>query len=91
MDPFHSLGMMKMSPEVKSLIRSCITTFLATLLAAVPVSALSGDVQWVGPAVLASLVAAVRTLLAYVDPGNASFGVTGSEKDAGADAGDEAL
>lgn len=64
-----------MSDELKSTIRSCITTFLATLLVSIPVTALSGDLEWVGPAVLASLVAAARTLLAIIDPGNKTFGI----------------
>lgn len=57
-------------------VRSAVTTFLATLLATVPLQAIvTADVAVVGPLALAALLAALRTAVAYLDPGNTSFGV----------------
>lgn len=65
-----------MSPQVKSAIRSFLTTFIGALLALVPVSAVvEGDFTWVTAAAVSALTAALRTLLAALDPGQPLYGV----------------
>jgi hypothetical protein len=65
-----------MTPQIKSAIRSFLTTFLATLITLIPVtSVVDGEFQWVGPALMSAGLAAVRTLLAALDPGMNLFGV----------------
>lgn len=61
-------------------LRSALTTFLVTLISLVPVSALvGGDVSWAQSALVAAGLAALRTLVAAVDPGQTSYGI-GSER-----------
>ena len=58
------------------IIRSAVTTFLTTLIGLVPLSALlNQDFSWVQSAVAAAVLATVRTVIAYIDPGNTAFGV----------------
>ena len=65
-----------MTVTQKAALRSFLTTLLTTFLTLIPVaSVVDGDFAWVGPAVLAAVVASVRTLVAALDPGNTSFGV----------------
>ncbi len=69
-----------MTPQLKAAIRSFLTTFLATLITLVPVtSVVEGEFQWLGPALMSAGLAAVRTLLAALDPGMGLYGV-GAEK-----------
>lgn len=66
---------------MNQLIRSALTTFLVTLIGLVPISALvDGDVSWAQSAIAAAALATVRTLVAYIDPGNTAFGY-GAETD----------
>ena len=65
-----------MSDSAKAALRSFATTFLAVFVAAVPLSAaLEGDFTWAGAAASAALVAALRTLVAALDPGQPLYGV----------------
>lgn len=57
------------------LIRSALTTFLASFLALIPLA--PGDVKWVQPALIAAAITTLRTLVAYIDPGNTSYGLGG--------------
>jgi len=58
------------------ILRSALTTFLVTLLGLVPVTALlGGDISWLQSALSAAILATLRTLVAYIDPGNTSFGI----------------
>lgn len=57
-------------------IRSALTTFLATLLGLIPVaSVVEGDFTWAGAAITAAVIAAVRTTLAALDPGQPLYGI----------------
>ncbi len=61
-------------------LRSALTTFAATFIGLVPVTALvGGDVSWIQSAAVAAGLAALRTLLAAVDPGQPLYGVGGGE------------
>ena len=62
--------------EIVAALRSFVTTFLATAVALLPVSdLLNSDYDFV-PVVLGSaLVAALRTTLAALDPGQPLYGV----------------
>lgn len=65
-----------MSEQLKAAARSFVTTFVATFLAAVPVAAVSqGDFSWAVTAGVAALIAAVRTVLAALDPKQPLYGV----------------
>ena len=64
-----------MSDQYKAALRSFVTTFVAVFAAAVPLSAaLDGDFTWAGAAASAALLAAVRTVLAALDPGQPLYG-----------------
>ena len=64
-----------MTDQMKAAVRSFLTTFLATIITLIPVtSVVEGDFEWVGPALLAAGLAAVRTLLAALDPGMSLYG-----------------
>jgi len=57
-------------------IRSALTTFLATFLSLIPVAAVTdGDFTWVSAAVTAAVIAAVRTTVAALDPGQPLYGI----------------
>ena len=57
-------------------IRSAITTFLTTLLGLIPVAAIvDGDFTWAGAAVTAAIISAVRTAVAFLDPGQTLYGI----------------
>jgi hypothetical protein len=61
---------------VNQIVRSALTTFIVTLIGLVPMSAvLNNDFSWVQSAAIAAALAAVRTLVAYIDPNNTSFGM----------------
>ena len=65
-----------MSPQIKSAIRSFLTTFLGALLTLIPVSAIvEGDFTWVTAALVSAATAALRTCLAALDPSMPLFGV----------------
>ena len=65
-----------MTPQLKAALRSFLTTFLSVLITLIPVtSVVEGQFEWVGPALLAAGLAAVRTLLAALDPGQPLYGV----------------
>ena len=65
-----------MTPQIKSAIRSFLTTFIGALLALVPVAAVvEGDFTWVTAALVSAATAALRTLLAALDPGQPLYGV----------------
>lgn len=58
------------------IVRSALTTFLVTLIGLIPVASIvSGDFSWIQSAITAAALAAVRTLVAYIDPGNTAFGL----------------
>lgn len=64
-----------MTVTQKAALRSFLTTLLVTFLASIPVaSVVDGDFAWLAPAAFAAVVAAVRTVIAALDPGNLSFG-----------------
>jgi hypothetical protein len=66
-----------MSDQYKAALRSFLTTFLTVFIAAVPLAAaLEGDFTWAGAAAASALVAALRTLLAALDPGQPLYGHT---------------
>jgi hypothetical protein len=61
-------------------IRSFLTTAAATFLSLIPVAAvLEGDFTWAGAAVTSAVVAALRTLLAALDPQMPLFGVVSED------------
>jgi heme/copper-type cytochrome/quinol oxidase subunit 4 len=65
-----------MSDSTKAALRSFLTTFLSVLLALVPVAAVvEGDFTWVTAALVSAATAALRTVLAALDPGMALYGV----------------
>jgi len=71
-----------MSDRIKSMIRSFVTTFAATFLtfaAGYVTSVVQGDFSWATSAGVAAFVAALRTLIAALDPGMPLFGVTGDK------------
>jgi hypothetical protein len=56
--------------------RSFATTFVSVFVASVPVAALlSGDWSWVQAAAASALIAALRTVIAALDPGQPLYGV----------------
>ena len=64
-----------MSDSYKAALRSFVTTFIAVFAASVPLSAaLDGDFTWAGAAAAAAGVAALRTLVAALDPGQPLYG-----------------
>jgi hypothetical protein len=57
-------------------IRSALTTFLATFLGLIPVAAVvDGDFTWASAAITAAVIAAVRTGIAALDPGQPLYGI----------------
>lgn len=57
-------------------VRSALTTFAATFIGLVPVTALvGGDVSWLQSAAVAAGLAALRTIIAALDPGQPLYGV----------------
>ena len=65
-----------MTPQMKSAIRSFLTTFLSVLLTLIPVAAVvEGDFTWATAALVSALTAALRTLLAALDPGQPLYGL----------------
>lgn len=63
---------------IKAALRSAVTTFVTTFVGLIPLATvISGghiDLTWVGSAAVAAGLAAIRTLIAWVDGGNTSFG-----------------
>lgn len=71
-----------MNPRIKSMLRSFATTFAATFLtfaAGYITQVVQGDFSWATSAGVAALVAALRTLIAALDPGMPLFGVSGDK------------
>ena len=65
-----------MSDQTKAALRSFLTTLLATFLTLIPVAAVvEGDFTWLVAALASAALAAVRTLLAALDPGMDLYGV----------------
>jgi len=65
-----------MSDSLKAALRSFLTTFVAVFAASIPLAAaLDGDFTWAGAAAASALVAALRTLVAALDPGQPLYGV----------------
>ena len=58
---------------MKPILRSALVTFVASFVALIPVTSLSSG--WVFPAFIASLIAALRTFLSWIDPKNPLFGI----------------
>ena len=59
-----------------SWLRSALTTFVVTFIGLVPLTALvGGDTSWATSAAVSALLAAVRTVVASLDPNNTSFGI----------------
>lgn len=71
------IGLFRLATYLRSQVaRSFLTTFAVTFLSAVPIAALSAlDFSWAPTAGLAAGVAAVRTAIAALDPGNSTFGI----------------
>ena len=66
--------------NLNNLLRSAVTTFATAFIALIPLSALaSNDFSWVQSAAIAAALTAIRTVVAYLDPKNTSFGI-GSEQ-----------
>ena len=66
--------------NLNSLARSAVTTFITSFIALIPLSALaSNDFSWVQSSAIAAALTAIRTVVAYIDPKNTSFGI-GSEQ-----------
>ena len=64
-----------MSPQVKAALRSALTTFLSSLLLAIPVASVSeGSFEWAAPVLLSAVLTALRTLVAALDPGMGLYG-----------------
>jgi len=62
--------------SISNLLRSAATTFLTAFIALVPLSAvLTKDFSWVQSAAVSAALTALRTLIAYIDPENGSFGL----------------
>ena len=65
-----------MSTSLSNLLRSAGTTFVTAFIALVPLSALaSSDFSWVQSAAISAALTAIRTVVAYLDPNNTSFGI----------------
>jgi hypothetical protein len=65
-----------MMTNLNKLVRSAVTTFVTAFIALVPLSALaSSDFSWLQSALIAAALTTVRTVVAYFDPGNTSFGL----------------
>ena len=57
-------------------VRSALTTFITTLLSLIPVAAIvDGDFTWAVAAITAAVIAAVRTTVAALDPGQPLYGI----------------
>lgn len=70
-----------MSDQYKAALRSFLTTFVTVFVAAIPLAAaLEGDFTWAGAAAASALVAALRTLIAAIDPGQPLYGKTGKHQ-----------
>lgn len=70
-----------MTPQAKAMLRSFLTTFLTTILTLIPVTSIvEGQFEWVGPALLAAGLAAIRTVVASLDPGMPLFGLGSGDK-----------
>ena len=66
-----------MSTSLSNLLRSAGTTFVTAFIALVPLSALaSSDFSWVQSAAISAALTAIRTVVAYLDPNNTSFGLS---------------
>jgi len=62
--------------NINNLLRSALTTFVTSFIALIPLSAVvNNDFSWVQSAAIAAALTAIRTLVAYLDPGNTSFGL----------------
>ena len=62
--------------NLNNLVRSAVTTFITSFIALIPLSALaSNDFSWVQSAAIAAALTAIRTVVAYLDPKNTSFGL----------------
>lgn len=62
--------------NVNNLLRSAATTFLTAFIALIPLSAVvNNDFSWVQSAAISAALTALRTLIAFLDPGNTSFGL----------------
>ena len=74
-----------MSTSLSNLLRSAATTFVTAFIALVPLSALaSSDFSWVQSAAISAALTAIRTVVAYLDPNNTSFGIgSGTAADSG--------
>ncbi len=61
---------------MNQILRSALTTFVVSFVALVPLSALaSSDFSWVQSAAISAALTTIRTVVAYLDPSNTSFGV----------------
>lgn len=73
--------------SISPLLRSALTTFVTSFIALVPLSALaSNDFSWVQSAAISAALTAIRTVVAYIDPNNTSFGVGVDDETIEADA-----
>jgi hypothetical protein len=75
--------------NIASLLRSAATTFITAFIALVPLSAIANnDFGWAKSAAISAALTAIRTIVAYLDPGNTSYGIGAVETDASTE-GDE--
>ena len=66
-----------MHDKLKSMLRSFLTTFGATFLTVAGgyiANVVQGDFSWWTSAAVAGAVAALRTVIAYLDPGQPLYG-----------------
>lgn len=64
-----------MSASIKAALRSFVTTFASVFIGSVPVAALlQNDWSWAQAAVASALVAALRTVIAALDPAQPLYG-----------------
>jgi hypothetical protein len=67
---------------MSNLVRSALTTFVTAFISLIPLSALAEqDFSWLQSALIAAALTTVRTVVAYADPNNTSFGIGADEGD----------
>lgn len=61
------------------ILRSALTTFISSALALIPLAPLSDEILI--PVVYAAAIAALRTILAFIDPQNTTYGIGATHPD----------
>lgn len=61
---------------MSNLVRSAVTTFITAFISLVPLTALvDQDFSWLQSAAISAALTTIRTVAAYLDPNNTSFGI----------------